>query len=38
MSAKVAILLPQTRDGGKNVEAILKVLSEGAALYKVENN
>jgi hypothetical protein len=34
-SAKVAIVLPQTHEGGKNIGAILKVLSQGVSNLKV---
>jgi hypothetical protein len=37
-SAKVAIVLPQTRDGGKNVRVVLKILSQGATFVKVANS
>jgi hypothetical protein len=38
MSTKVAILLPQTLHDGKNVEAILKILSQGVNFLTVTNN
>jgi hypothetical protein len=37
-STKVANLLTQTLDDGKNVEVILKVLSQGVAFLTVANN
>jgi hypothetical protein len=38
MSAKVANMLPQTLHDGKNLEAILKVISQGVAFLTVTNN
>jgi CubicO group peptidase (beta-lactamase class C family) len=37
-SAKVAIVLLHSSDGGKNVGANLKVLSQGAPFVKVVNS